>query len=132
MIKPLTLNYFLRGWVRGRNAKSFTLLLMTAKVIPIDEELVRVRQGQPNYIRIHVYLGTVCRCEVFDKARPFDLNKKDILEAFGIAKKLDSNEKQEEREKYCLKLVNGGLIDSNNLVFHDDRVMILPREEFLK
>jgi|LauGreDrversion4_2_1035121.scaffolds.fasta_scaffold55330_5 hypothetical protein len=37
-----------------------------------------------------------------------------------------------EREKYLLKLVNGGLIDSNGLVFHDDRVMIVPKEEFLR
>ena len=81
---------------------------------------------------MHIYLGTICRSEVFDKSRDFELNKNDILEKFGIASKLPPAEKAMEREKYLLKLVNGGLIDSNGLVFHDDRVMIVPKEEFLR
>jgi hypothetical protein len=37
---------------------------------------------------VHIYLGTICRSEVFDKSRDFELNKNDILEKFGIASKL--------------------------------------------
>jgi hypothetical protein len=69
---------------------------------------------------------------VFDKSRDFELNKSDILDKFGIASKLPLTDQAMEREKYLLKLVNGGLIDSNGLVFHDDRVMIVPKEEFLR
>jgi hypothetical protein len=103
-----------------------------AKIIAIDDDLVKVKQSEPNFIRIHIYLGTVCRSEVFDKARDFKLNKNDLLERFGIASKLPLAEQLIEKEKYCLKLVNGGLVDSNSLIFHDDRIMILPKEDFLR
>jgi hypothetical protein len=61
---------------------------MTAKVIQLDDDLVKVKTQKPNFIRIHIYLGTICRSEVFDKSRDFELNKNDILEKFGIASKL--------------------------------------------
>ena len=105
---------------------------MAAKIIQLDEDLVKVKTQKPNFIRIHIYLGTICRSEVFDKSREFSHNKNDLLDKFGIGSKLPADEQTIERDKYLLKLVNGGLIDSNNLVFHDDRIMILPREEFLK
>ena len=63
-----------------------------ARVIPIDDdEIVKVKSGpnaKPNYIRIHVYLGTLCRSEIFDKARDFEENKDSILDKFGIGSKL--------------------------------------------
>jgi hypothetical protein len=104
------------------------------RVIAIEEdtELVRVRSEQPSFIRIHVYLGTICRSEMFDKSRDFNDNKHDILDRFGIGSKLQHEEQKQEREKYIFKLVNGGHVDANNLVFHDDRVIILPREDYLK
>ena len=105
------------------------------KVIPIDDDdIVKVRTTatKPNYIRIHVYLGTLCRSEIFDKSKEFDDNKDALLEKFGIGSKLPPDEQRQERSKYILKLVNGGHVDANNLVFHDDRVIILPKEEYLK
>ena len=31
-----------------------------------------------------------------------------------------------------IKLADGGVVDSNKLVFHDDRLIILPKEEYMK
>jgi hypothetical protein len=96
-----------------------------------DDEVVKVRPTQS--IRIHVYLGSLCRSEMFDKNRDFEKNKAELLDKFGIGSRLTTHElKQAEYSKYVLKLVNGGQVDSNNLVFHDDRVIILPQEEFLR
>lgn len=83
-------------------------------------------------IRIHVYLGQLCRSEIFDKNKDFKTNKDELLAKFGIGSKLPPEEQQYERDKYILKLVNGGYLDANNLVFHDDRVIILPKEDYLK
>ena len=67
-----------------------------ARVIPIDDdEIVKVKGGpstKPNYIRIHVYLGTLCRSEIFDKAREFEENKDSLLDKFGIGSKLKPEE----------------------------------------
>ena len=43
------------------------------RVIAVDDDdgLLKVRPAQPNYIRIHVYLGTLCRSEMFDKSKDF-------------------------------------------------------------
>lgn len=79
-----------------------------------------------------MYLGTLCRSEIFDKARDFEENKDSLLDKFGIGNKLQPEDQRLERSKYILKLVNGGHVDGNHLVFHDDRVMILPKEEYLK
>ena len=94
---------------------------------------MRVKSSAPQLIRVHVYLGTLCRSEVFDKSREFKTNRDELLESFGIGCHLGSNaEMAAEREKYCLKLSNGGLVDSNALLFHDDRVLILPKEDYLR
>jgi hypothetical protein len=69
---------------------------------------------------------------MFDKNRDFVDNKNEILEKFGIGSKLPQEEQKFERDKYLFKLVNGGHVDANNLVFHDDRVIILPKEDYLK
>ena len=46
--------------------------------------------------------------------------------------KLGSDEEREnEYSKYLLKLKDGGLVEKNGVLFHDDRVLIIPREEYL-
>ena len=60
------------------------------------------------------------------------MNKREILSKFGIGTKLGSEaEKEAEFEKYTLKLKDGGPVEKNGVLFHDDRVIIMPREEFL-
>ena len=83
-------------------------------------------------MRVHFYLGPQCRTEIFDPSRDFKRNKNDILEKFGIGKKLNEQEKQAECNKYVLKLMNGGIVKDNSVIFHDDRVVILPKEEDFK
>ena len=83
-------------------------------------------------IRVHFYLGPVCRSEVINSEVDFEVNKSQILAKFGIGVKLSSDEdKQAEYAKYTLKLKDGGPVEKNGVLFHDDRVLIIPREEFL-
>ena len=74
-------------------------------------------------IRIHTSFGPICKSLVFDKAAPFKQNIKDILESFGIPK--------EEHSKYALKLVNGGLVEQNDVLLHEDKVAIIPLQEII-
>ena len=74
----------------------------------------------------------MCRSEIFHPDRDFYDNKIEILTKFGVGSKLTSEEeKKKECDKYVLKLMNGGPVDSNGVLFHDDRVLIIPKEEFL-
>ena len=101
-------------------------------VIPIDEDDSHIKVRGSAMIRVHVYLGMFCRSEMFDKSQPFEDNKHQILAKFGIGSDLNPEERQKERDKYVFNLVNGGVVDANNLVFHDDRVIIRPRDDYLK
>ena len=74
----------------------------------------------------------MCRSEIINPSLDFAVNKKEILAKFGIGAKLSSDEEKEtEYAKYTLKLKDGGPVDKNGVLFHDDRVLIIPREEFL-
>lgn len=87
---------------------------------------------QPSFLRIHFYLGPICRTEVINPNASFTANKHDILDKFGIGKRLKTDDERiEERNKYVFKLMNGGPVESNNVLCHDDRVLILPREKYL-
>ena len=138
-LKPLANRVIVKKVVAETKTKSGIILTSANKgeqlnqgtIVAVDEEegLVKVRNA---CIRIHVYLGQLCRSEIFDKNKDFKTNKDELLAKFGIGSKLPPEEQQYERDKYILKLVNGGYLDANNLVFHDDRVIILPKEDYLK
>jgi hypothetical protein len=40
-------------------------------------------------------------------------------------------EKRQEMDKYVFKFMNGGPVESNDCLFAEDRVLILPREKYL-
>ena len=87
---------------------------------------------QPTFKRIHFYLGPICRSEVINQKATFSANKNDILDKFGVGKRLRTDEeKQAERDKYVFKFMNGGPVESNDVLFNDDRVLILPKEKYL-
>lgn len=75
-------------------------------------------------VRVHFYLGPICRSEVIDHSKPFHENRSIVLSLFGIS--------PETQENYTLKLIDGGLVERNEVLFHDDRVMILPKEGVLE
>ena len=75
-------------------------------------------------VRVHFYFGPTCRSEVIDYEKPFEENRKSLLKLFGIS--------EETHQNYMLKLMNGGLVEKNEVLFHDDRVMILLKEDVLK
>ena len=84
-------------------------------------------------IRVHFYLGPVCRSEIINPDIEFATNKSEILAKFGIGIKLSNDEdKQAEYNKYTLKLKDGGLVEKNGVLFHDDRVLIIPKDEYLQ
>ena len=69
-------------------------------------------QNQPSFLRIHFYLGPICRTEVINLKASFSQNKNEILEKFGIGKRLKKDEERvEERNKYVFKLMNGGPVE---------------------
>ena len=74
-------------------------------------------------IRIHIYFGSLCKSEILDCSKSFDANLKEIIANLGIA--------PENEQKYTMKLTNGGIVDKNEVLFHDDRVMILPKDEVI-
>ena len=77
-------------------------------------------------------MGPVCRSEIINPELDFEVNKKEILSKFGIGAKLANDaEKETEYRKYTLRLKDGGPVEKNGVLFHDDRVLIIPREEFL-
>jgi len=89
-------------------------------------------EDKPRFLRIHFYLGPMCRTEVIDPKFTFAQNKNDILDKFGVAKRLrNEEERQQERNKYVFKHMNGGLIESNPSLINADRVLIMPREKYL-
>lgn len=74
-------------------------------------------------IRIHVYFGpTNCRTLVLDKSLPYKENFFSILRSLGITS---------EPDKYMLKLVNGELVESNDSITNDDRILIIPLVEVI-
>ena len=74
-------------------------------------------------IRIHAYFGQLCKTLVVDKTHTFDENFLETLRSLGITC---------HPEKYVMKLVNGGVVDSNEALMSEDRVMILPVQEVIK
>lgn len=80
-------------------------------------------QHKQKVIRIHVYFGQLCKTLVIDKQHTFEQNYLDTLRSLGITC---------YPEKYVMKLVNGGVIDSNEALMNEDRVMILPLQEVIK
>lgn len=75
-------------------------------------------------VRIHFYFGPICKSEIIDYSKSFSDNKLEVFNQFGISK--------ENSENYVLKLMNGGVVERNEVLFHDDRVMILLKEDFIK
>ena len=73
-------------------------------------------------IRIHVYFGSICKTLVIDKTHSFESNFFDTLRSFGI---------NSHPEKYKLKLANGGVVDNNESLMNEDRVLIIPLQEVL-
>ena len=74
-------------------------------------------------IRIHVYFGSVCKTLVINKAHPFEQNFLETLRYFGI---------NSHPEKYKLKLANGGVVENNETLIHEDRVLIIPLQEVMQ
>lgn len=103
-----------------------------AAPIPPPQEAAAAAAAKQSPIRVHFYLGPVCRSEIINPDLDFSVNKNEILAKFGIGMRLESEaEKASEYSKYLLKLKDGGLVEKNGVLFHDDRVLIIPREEFL-
>ncbi|CAI2381914.1 unnamed protein product [Moneuplotes crassus] len=72
-----------------------------------------------NLCRVHVYYGTICKAQIVDLARPFEKNLVCILSNFGLESKKDD---------YCLKLTSGGLVEKNDVLFHEDKICILLKK----
>lgn len=57
-----------------------------------DKKLTEKDSGRPPKanptIRVHFYLGPVCRSEIINPELDFEINKKEILSKFGIGAKL--------------------------------------------
>ncbi|CDW86622.1 far1-related protein [Stylonychia lemnae] len=76
-----------------------------------------------NRIRIHVYFGSLCKSEVIDQSVPFDISFSKILLNLGIP--------PENHNKYVMKLTNGGVVERSEVLYHDDRVIILIRDDII-
>ena len=74
-------------------------------------------------VRIHVYFGSLCKSELLDYTLPFEKNLTNILNDLGVSK--------DNHKRYVMKLTNGGIVDKNELLFHDDRVLILLKDEVI-
>eukprot|EP00347_Sterkiella_histriomuscorum_P012508 403368312 len=74
-------------------------------------------------IRIHIYFDQICKSEVLDLNIPFEQNFARVLLNLGIP----SN----NHYKYVMKLTNGGVVERNEVLFHDDRVIILMKEDII-
>ena len=59
-----------------------------------DKEETKKAVETTKFIRVHFYLGPVCRSEIFHPDRDFKENKTDILTKFGIGSKLTSEEEK--------------------------------------
>lgn len=73
-------------------------------------------------IRVHAYFGQVCKTLIIDKGLTFKENHHEVLRSLGITC---------HPEKYVIKLVNGGAVESNEALMNEDRVLILPIQEVL-
>ena len=74
-------------------------------------------------IRIHVYFGALCKSEVIDQSLPFEVSFAKILTNLGVA--------AENHSKYVMKLTNGGVVERSEVLYHDDRVIILIRDDII-
>ena len=74
-------------------------------------------------IRIHAYFGTLCKTLVIDKAHTFQQNFFETLRSLGITC---------HPEKYVMKLANGGVVDANDALMNEDRVLIIPLQDVMQ
>lgn len=76
--------------------------------------------AQSNWVWIHVYFGSLCKAQIIDTSKSFSENEQMIYSDFGIT--------EEDRKNLCLKLQSGGLIEKNEVMFPEDRVVILLKQ----
>lgn len=74
-------------------------------------------------IRIHVYFGTLCKSEVLDTKHSFAKNFSNILTNLGIS--------ADHHKRYVMKLTNGGVVEKNEVLFHDDRVIVILKDDII-
>ena len=67
-----------------------------------------------NRCRVHVYFGSLCKAEVVDMTVDFSENLNNILSDFGLDK--------DKQKDYCLKLMSGGLVEKNDVLFQEDKI----------
>ena len=87
-------------------------------VTDFESERQQMAPARGKQIRVHFYLGEVCRSEMVDLDLAFESTRQRVLLKFGV--------QPSEVDAFAFKLMNGGPVESAEVLFHDDRVMLVP------